>query len=245
MAYNNKKNYKKRGNRKPRYWGRNRKSSSLAPKTANAVKAIVKSEMKQVIETKYIDNGTEPIPLSCLYHNTPYLLESDLLYSTQGITDSMALTSNRIGDSIFVKGVTMVLMLTNFSTRPNLVYRISVIKTKQGIVSGLGNPYGHPLVGNSIVAPIDRENRDLVSVVYDKTFTNVASGNQAGGDSDQKWIWRHYLPVNRKVKYVNGGSECASNSYRVYVTAYDTQGTFITTNVARFTWFRRVHFMDA
>jgi len=224
---------------------RRKAGARLAPKTASAVKAIVKSQMKQVIETKCIDNGAEPIPALCLYHNTPYTLETDLLFSTQGVTDSMALTTNRIGDSIYVKGVTMSLMLTNFSTRPNLVYRISIIKTKQGIVSGLGNPYGHPLVGNSIIAPINREERDLVSVVYDRTFTNVASGNQAGGDSDQKWVWRHYLPVNRKVKYNNAGSECASNSYRVYVTAYDTQGTLITSNVARFTWFRRVHFMDA
>lgn len=224
---------------------RRKAPARLAAKTASAVKAIVKSQMKQVVETKNIDNSSEPIPLGALYHNTPFLLESDLLFCTQGITDSMALTTNRIGDSIYVKGVSMALMLTNFNTRPNLCYRISVIKTKQGIVSGLGNPYGHPLCGNSIIAPINKEERDLVSVVYDRTFTNVASGNQAGGDSDQKWIWRHYLPVNRKVKYNNSGSECASNSYRVYVTAYDTQGTLITSNVGRFTWFRRVHFMDA
>ena len=224
---------------------RRKSGGRLAPKTASAVKAIVKSQLQQVVETKNIDNAAEPIPLSCLYHNTPLTLETDVLYSQQGITDSMALTTNRIGDSMYVKGVSMALMITNFATRPNLCYRITIIKTKQGIVSGLANPYGHPLCGNSIIAPVNREERDLVSVVYDRTFTNVASGNQAGGDSDQKWIWRHYLPVNRKVKYNNSGSECASNSYRVYLTAYDTQATFITTNVARFTWFRRTHFMDA
>lgn len=218
---------------------------SLGKSAAKAVKAIVKRELATVVESKVVDNAFEPVPALCLYHNTPTTLESDLLYTTQGITDSLVLTSNRIGDSIYVKGVSMSLMLTNFSTRPNLVYRISIIKTKQGIVTGLSNPYGHPQCGNSIIAPINTENRDLVSVVYDRVFTNLSSQNSSAGDQDKKWVWRHYLKVNRKVKYDNGSSECASNSYRVFLTAYDTQGTLITSNVARYTWFRRTHFLDA
>lgn len=240
MVFTKKRKSSKRYSRK--------KSSKLAPSTARAVKRIVKSQMKQVIETKNIDNSFEPIPLLALYHNVPYILETDCLFSTQGITDSEVLTSNRIGDSLYCTNIWMKLMLTSFSTRPNVLYRISVLKVKNGIVAGaLNNPYGHPQCGNVLVAPINLENANIISVVYDRVFNSGPSGDYvvSGTGGDKKVMWNHNVKVNRKIKYDNGQSFAANPSYRVYLTAYDTQGAFITDNIARFTWFRRTHFMDA
>lgn len=235
--------YRKRAAPKRRYA---RKGARLAPKTAVAVKKIVMSQMKKVVESKILDNYVEPIPALALYHNTPYLLENDLLFCTQGITDSDANVANRVGDSIYVKNVQMSFMLTAFSTRPNTTFRITIVKTKSGS-SVMANPWQHPNNNNIILCPVEHELPELVSVVYDRIFNSNQSGPGTQGDSgqDKKHIVKINLPVNRKVKYDNGAGNTGSNSYKVFIGAYDTQGSVTLDNVARFSYFRRTHFLDA
>lgn len=240
MAYT-----KKRKSSRSRYSKKTKRSAKLAPSTAVAVKKIVMHQMKKVVESKYLDNSLEPFPIQALYHNVPYILETDCLYCTQGITDSEAVVSNRIGDSIYVKNIQMSLLCTAFSTRPNCFFRITVLKVKDGNVGAfLPNPYGHPLCGNLMVAPIDTELNAIVSVVYDRVFQPSQEASN-GNSYDKKFLWKYSVPVNRKVRYDNSGAQTINNTYRVYVTAYDTQASIITDNVARFTWFRRTHFLDA
>ncbi|WP_445775559.1 hypothetical protein, partial [Shewanella sp.] len=127
-----------------------KRGASLAPSTALAVKKIVKSQMSKVIESKNLDYSLEPIPLSCLYHNVPSVLDQDCLYSQQGTFDEeIALARNRVGDSIYVKNIQFKLLLTSFSTRPNCLYRVTIVKTKDGNVTlpGGSSIYGHPQCG--------------------------------------------------------------------------------------------------
>lgn len=135
-------------------------------------------------------------------------------------------------------------MITNFSTRPNLVYRITVCKVKSGSVA-LPNPYTHPQCGNAIMAPIDTEDTAIISVAYDRVFNNLAYQTAQTGNADKKFIWNYNLKVNKKIRYDNASNVAANFTYRVFVTCYDTQGALITDNVARFTYFRRTHFLDA
>jgi len=242
MAYGRKKYNRRTGKKK--YIGRGRKINKLK----STVKKIVASQMSKVVENKQLDYSVEPIPLSCLYHNVPSVLDADCLYSQQGTFDEeIALARNRVGDSIYVKNIQFKLMLTSFSTRPNCFYRITIVKTKDGNVSlpGGSSIYGHPQCGNNMVSPIDTELSGLSGVVYDRVITSIGYQTAQTGNADKKFLWSHSLKVNRKIRYDNSGANASSPSYRLFLTAYDTQGAFTTDNIARYTYFRRTHFIDA
>lgn len=236
---------KNRGARKSRSRTVRRKPARLAPSTALAVKKIVKKQMGNVIESKHADFSNEPIPLSCYYHNVTYIHDSDVFTISQGVQDSeISNPQNRIGDTVYVKNVQFRLLITNFSTRPNLLYRITICKVKSGSVA-LPNPYTHPQCGNAIMAPIDTEDTNIISVAYDRVFSSLAYQTAQQGNADKKFYWKYNLKVNKKVRYDNASNVAANFTYRVFVTCYDTQGALITDNVARFTYFRRTHFLDA
>lgn len=208
----------------------------------------IKNAMNKVVESKVLDYSTEPIPALCYYHNTPYVHDSDMMYCQQNVRDEELIgAQNRIGDSIYVKNIQLKLMITNFQTRPNLCYRITVIKVENGntVLPGGSVIYGHPQCGNQIMAPIDTELQGLKSVVYDKKFYNLAFQTAQDGNEDKKFIWEYNIKVNRKVRYDNGAVNTSSPTYRLIVTCYDSQGVLIADNVARFTYFRRTHFTDA
>ena len=233
-----KRNYKRRAPKR---------AARLAPTTARAVKKIVKNQMAKTTESKIMDLYNEPIPLSCFYHNVPSVIDYDMCVSAQGTFDEeIALTRNRVGDSVYIKNIQMALLISNFSTRPNLMYRITIVKTKFGLATIPGGAaiYGHPQCGNLIMAPIDTELEGLAGVVYDRVFT---SANQPSndGNEDRKFYWKHNLKVNRKIKYDNSAGNTGSASYRLFVTCYDTQASIILDNVARYTYFRRTHFTDS
>lgn len=224
------------------------RKARLAPKTALAVKRIVKSQMSKVIESKVLDYSLEPIPFSALYHNVPSVLDNDMCFSAQGTFDEeIASGRNRVGDSIYVKNIQVKLMLTSFSTRPNCVFRVTVVKTKDGNVSlpGGSSIYGHPQCGNNMISPIDTELAGLSGVVYDRVISSNANQTAQTGNADKKFILTFSVKVNRKIRYDNSAGNASSPSYRLFLTAYDTQGAFITDNIARYTYFRRTHFLDA
>lgn len=208
----------------------------------------IKNALGGIVESKVLDYSTEPIPALCYYHNTPYVHDTDMFYCQQNVRDEELIgAQNRIGDSIFVKNIQLKLMITNYQTRPNLCYRITVIKVDSGntVLPGGSVIYGHPQCGNMIIAPIDTELAGLKSVVYDKKFHKLAFQTAQDGNEDKKFIWEYNIKVNRKVRYDNGSVNTFSPTYRLLVTCYDSQGTLITDNIARFTYFRRTHFMDA
>lgn len=239
------KNAYRRGAKRPAYIPRAPKPK---PTVRQYVHQAIKNALNKTTESKILDYSTEPIPALCYYHNVPYQHDSDMFYCQQNVRDEELIgAQNRIGDSIYVKNVQLKLMITNYQTRPNLCYRITVIKVDNGnVVLPSGSIiYGHPQCGNQIMAPIDTELPGLKSVVYDKKFYNLAYQTAQDGNEDKKFIWEYNIKVNRKVRYDNGSSTCSSPTYRLIVTCYDSQSVAITDNVARFTYFRRTHFTDA
>lgn len=225
---------------------RRKYGAKLAPKTALAVKKIVKAQMNKVVETKAADYCFEPVPLSCFYHNTWYNFESDPFTVNQGVNDSEFLNpANRIGDSVFVKGIHFKLLLTNFSTYPNNTIRILILKCKAGS-TGITNPTPHPQLSNNLILPVDTEDARIRSVVYDRTFSNLATqDSNPTPQADKMMTWSHYVKVNKKIKYDDAGASSGNDVYRMYALMYSTQGTFTTTNVGRFTYYRRTYFQDA
>lgn len=241
MPYRRK--YRKRSYNPRKY---KKAKAQLGKPMAKAVKAIVKSQMSKVVESKILDNWLEPSQPFTLYHNVPYVIENDLFFAQQGVTDTESTPTNRLGDSIFAKNVQMKLLCTCFNTRANTQFRLTIVKTKSG-ASGLSNPWTHPNCNNILLCPVDTENPEIVSVVYDQVLTPSQSGPGAVGSSgqDKKLFFRYNLQVNRKIKYDNNNGNCGSHSYKVFIGAYDTQASSITDNIARFSWFRRTHFLDA
>lgn len=232
-AKGRKRNYAKKANTRP-------------SKLKNTVKKIVMTQMKKVVESKIIDNFVQPSQPATLYHNVPYTIENDLFFCQQGYGDVEDVPSNRLGDSIYVKSVYMSFLMTCFNTRPNTQFRFTIIKTKSGN-SSITNPWQHPLVNNILLCPVDLEQPDIVSVVYDRVFTPIQTGNGTQGQSgqDKKIFFKYNLKVNRKVKYDNNVGYTGSNSYKVFIGAYDTQASSTLDNIARFSFFRRTHFLDA
>lgn len=218
----------------------------LPAKTANAVKAIVKSQMNKVVETKRNDYLFEPLPINSFYHNTWYVFENDTFFSGQGVQDSQAVSvpMNRVGDSIYAKNINWKILFTKYVDRPNLVLRICILKVKQFAGSGLV-PTNSPQLNNVIVAPIDSENSNILAVKYDRTFVLNNNINGTGATRDTKFLWQYSMPVKHRMKYADGASQPSNFTYRIYACLYDTQASLATDNVGRFSYRRSMYFQDA
>jgi len=245
--YRRKYNKRPKRGRKAAYKGAKR---TLGKPMAKAVKAIAKSVLNGVVETKIADYAFSPAPLAALYHNAWYQFESDPMTMFQGTSDDEGLNPiNRLGDSIFVKGILFKLYLTTFATFPTNAYRIVILQCKGGLSSPTDITF-HPQSSNKLIMPIDVEDNNCRRVVYDKVLTNHVNQQvslaQGSTSSDKHILWSHYLPVNKKIKYEGNTGSSHGDTYRIFCLAYDTQATVGgLTNIARFSYFRRTYFQDA
>lgn len=241
MAYRKKPTYRKKVARKTF-----RKKTVRRSKTASLVKLIKKVSLKNC-ETKYVHNASEN---NQIYHNSPFIFNS-LLNTTQGITDTGAgntVLSNRLGDEVIARGISIKLWIANKVDRPNIMYRLIVYKYQT-----LSQPTGPALFktgsGNRIMDDIDKE---YVSVAYQKIF-NLQVGYSAystatAGDTDSreahtyKQIW---IPLkNKKVTYPDAGALPKFFNYGFCILPYDSWGTLTTDNIASFSYQYKFYFKD-
>jgi len=222
------------------------KKASMPKSQVKAVKAIVKSQMNKVIETKHADYHFEPIPITALYHNVWYLFETDPLTLLQGVQDQETVNPpNRIGDTVYTKGIKYNITFYNFNNRPNLMYRIVILLVKPDTPS-IGNPCLHPQLVSNINMPIDLENSRIKKVLYDRVIvSNNNISNIEGATRDTKFHWEHYVKLNKVTQYEDGNNSARNYTINMFVCAYDTIASLTTDNVARFTYCRRHYFMDA
>jgi len=222
-----------------------RKPATLAKSTALAVKKIVSSHMKRVVETKHADYALQPIAPSSLYHNVWYQLETDPFYMQMGVTDTdIAGPLNRIGDSIFAKKIWYRLFLDKYNTRPNICLRIVILKQKPGL-SMPANITSHTQGLNNLINPIRNEEVAYISTVYDKVF--VLNGGVAEGSAyNTHFNFNYNVKVNKKIKYEDGALTASGPFvYVPYILAYDSVASLTSDNVARFSFFRRTYFEDS
>jgi len=240
-------NYKKaaKRGRKAAYKGAKR---TLGKPMAKAVKAIVRSQLSKVVEYKNADYAFEPTSLASMYHNSWYQFESDPFTMYQGTSDSEAVNPiNRLGDSIFVNYIHFKILFTANIYRPNASIRIVILKCKAS-VSSPANISAHPQGTNNLINPIDREQVNCRQVVYDKVLklsSSPLSVTLGDSVSTVQYMWTHYLKLNKKVAYDDGGAQTKGDTYRIFALAYDNQATGTTDQVARFSYFRRTSFQDA
>jgi len=242
MVYTKKRKSARSGySKKPKSSAFVRKSSALV----STVKAVVKRQMAQVIETKINDYYFTPIGnLTSIFHNTWYRVEDDPFFLFQGTADSeVSGPTNRIGDSVFIKSVHMQFSLASSPSFSTMQYRLVVLKLKPGATMP-SNITDHPQCPNCLLSPIDREQLALMSVAHDSKGYFVNNGQTAGGGHDgaRKHLSIN-IPINKKIKY--DGNNGNNNSFRLipYIMVYGRLGD--TGFNCNFEYFRRTYFLDA
>lgn len=239
MVYTKKRKSARSGNsKKPKS---SRKSTALV----STVKAVVKRQMSQVVETKINDYYFTPVGnLTSIFHNIWYRLEDDPFFLFQGTADSEASgPTNRIGDSVYAKSVHFQLNLSSSPSFSTMQYRFVVLKLKPQATMP-SNITDHPQCPNNLMSPIDREQGALISVLYDRKGWFINNGQTAGGGHDgARKLLSVNIPINKKLKY--DGNAGNNNSFRIipYILVYGRLGD--SGFNCNFEYFRRSYFMDA
>lgn len=237
---------KRKGGKKP-YRKRAYKYAkrTLGKPAAKAIKAIVKTQLNKVIETKINDYYMTPVGnLTSIYHNTWFQCESDPFFLYQGTADDETSgPTNRVGDSVFIKSVHMQLNLASSPSFSTMQYRLVVLKIKAGATMP-SDITAHPQCPNRLMAPIDREQQALMSVAYDRKGWFINNGQTANGGHDgARKLLSINIPINKKVKY--DGNTGNNNSFRLipYILVFGRLGdSGFNCNIE---YFRRTYFQDA
>lgn len=215
--------------------------------TEKDVKKIVDAKMNQVIETKILDIISEQIILN---HNVPQTILADCYASQQGVGDATANIYNRIGDSIYAKKLWCKMFFDQYGDRPNLSFRITVLRIKSGAAPvDPSTVLGHPQSNNFFINPVQTELSGLYSndpIAYDKRII-INNGPTLMTTFRACHAFREFnIAVNRKLKYDGGGSTVTGPfTLQMIVTAYDSFGSLTTDNVCRLIFAKRAYFMDA
>jgi len=215
--------------------------------TKSLVSLIKRVSLKQT-ETKYTHISEENIQL---YHNS-YSLKRDLLATSQGITDTgtgTSVLSNRVGDEVIARGLSIKLWVANKSDRPNVMYRFIVFKFQSSLSSISAGDIFKSGTGNKIMDDI---NKEVVTVLYQKIF-NVQTGFSAfssavSGDTDGREAHKYlnfYIPMkDKKIHYNDGGQVPKFVNYAWALLPYDSYGTLTSDNIASYTYQYKFYFKD-
>lgn len=184
-------------------------------------------------------------------HNTGYIY-TNLLRTSQGITDTdtgASSFSNRLGDEVLGRGISIKLWIANKLDRPNVMYRMGIFKYQSNSIPTLASLF----VGANPNRIMDKMDNEFITIVYQKVF-NLQVGYSAyatatAGDTDgreahiYKKLW---LPLkNKKIVYNNGGITPKFIDYGFFIVPYDSYGTLTTDNILSFSYEQEFYFKDA
>ena len=208
---------------------------------AKAIRRIAYKSMET--KSTYYDTATGPLyDFTTINHNVSQLVFSNMLATYQGTADGTA-NANRIGDEITPIGIKFYIGMKQFADRPNLNWKFWIIK-RSGNTVGTSVPV-KTITGNLMMDPIDTELVTCVKIIKHKAPDNYWSGSLA--TSKEYCTFRSfYLKLPKKpYKYRSDGSD-AGKSYQLslYVAAYDTTDSLITSNVGKYRVSYQLFFKD-
>jgi len=235
-------NIKKGRTYKKKYVKKTAKRYSKKTGTKSLVALIKKVSLKNV-ETKSVHRILENVNIN---HNGCQIY-TNLLRTSQGITDTdtgAATYSNRIGDEINARGISIKLWIANKRDRPNVMYRMVVFKYATGSVPTLSSCFTGAN-GNRMMDAIDKE---FITPVYQKIFNlqnNIAFA-VADHTREAHTYRKIWIPLkDKKIIYNNGGSLPKFIDYGFFIVPYDSYGTLTTDNIASFAFEYQFYFKDA
>lgn len=245
--------WKKRGGRTIFVKRKSSKSSkSKKVVSVNQVKAIAKSTLMKTAETKVSENAFENRQL---YHNVLDKSENNPLYTTQGTTDgdTQGVAQNRVGDMIQGVKLWWKVMLFNKEDRPNLHYRMLVVRQQTDRDSNynptLPTDFKLELLNNNGNMLFASSSQERATVVIDKII-RLASPNSYQGEFAAKEIQKivnlnYRIPKSHQnIYYHDGGSVPKRWIYNLYIVAYDSYGTLTTDNIASYAYSRYFYYKD-
>jgi len=244
---------------RPRSYKKSRRGKYSRTAAPRQFAAKVKQVLMKKTETKYLDRGIEN---QQLYHNTgfgvgipPFPVSSipSLFDSWANITMGTS-RSERIGDRITPRGMSLKIYLANKADRPNTMVRLIVAvlpKSRGTTVTGSQfNPFQIPntgILGNRMLFPPDQDKG--VKFLYDQVHR---LGNQlpgAPGNFSSKEVTKVVkLWIKRKrssdIIYDTVTQEIVNKPIAVYAIPYEQFSTLETDNIASFACFQRLYYKD-
>lgn len=234
-----------------------RKPNLKSKKLKNAIRKIAKDVVMKDVETiksvNSISDGQE------IAHNSYISLSDNLLYTTQGDKNPEASAgSNRTGDQITLRGVSLKFMVELNERYGDVTFRLMVVKCARGDNPAASGNLWNGASGNRM---LDTINTDRYSILYQKYFkltarnmgTEVPANNgildtsgTSNHTSGQDWwsqsratrIVKVYIPGKRftrsgVIQYENDSPNPKFFDYRVLLYAYSNYSTSGVYNVAR------------
>lgn len=151
-----------------------------------------------------------------------------------------ALSGNRIGDKITLRGMTIRGQLENALNRSKVYFRLMLVKCPRGVSPTLANNLFKQCSNNKM---IDMVNTERYTILWQKTF-NVQTANNAptgvsatgvptggtpagvGSRIFKAWIPGSKFANNGNITYEDGSSTNAKFfDYRLVIVTYDWYGT--------------------
>lgn len=197
------------------------------------LRSIIKKVALSQSETK--NNRVAATNVSLFHNQTHYV--ANLLNTTQGVTASPADNSNRIGNEVIARGLSLKIQYITDPTKPNFNVRGFVFKYEsEEPLSDANFWVGANGVGSSMNRMLDITDSRKVTIV--KSFMITSGGkvqyNVTGESSSDDKVANFYkniwIPLkNKKIKYDGNGSEHPKFvTYGFATVSYDANNTFTT-----------------
>lgn len=228
----------------------------------SSLKASITQVLMKKTETKYYDIAEENVQL---WHNVGAsvagpvglpLKSFSVFFNPWADINKGTGRQDRIGDKITPRGMSIKLWIANKLDRPNLMYRIMVIrapKAVSGAIVGYDNIdwFDAANLGSSnnrMILPLDNDRG--AKAYYDKVINlnqgNAGVGGSAAGKEGHKLV---KLWIKRKssspIVFDNAANNrIVNNPLLFYVIPYDSFGTLVTDNVASCSYYCRMYYKD-
>lgn len=240
---------------KTAFRGRRSTSRKLANLRNNKFTKKIKSTILKMSEPKHY---ITPVAKVELYHNGGSSGDyKGFRLNTNGPAIGTSETQ-RVGDRYFRTGWKVNLLLGQKFDRPNVTWRILVLRCGVGMDSYLFSTIHE--TGGSGNLLLDTLNKDRYTVMYQKTihknwnptvpqgaYTEAAgTGTSTTGGKELTWAHKFWVPCKREVKTLSDGSQSLSEPYVYFVAiaCYDAYGTLPTDNIAYFQGNVKEYFRD-
>lgn len=238
--YSAAKRARKAGYRRKRMYRSTRGRSKLVP--------LIKRTILKMAEPKHKDTTHDIIQL---YHNSGSPASGQILHTARPIKDyfTMPLQGDndreRNGDHIWMKGISVKLLLGQKADRMNVTFRVCVLECTSEQEPATYGDLVDAQTGNSM---LDSLNTDRGKIVYQKYVKKTISPqlDTYGGVRELTHFHKFWIPHKKLIKFSDNSSNNQYSGTRMYlyVFAYDAYGTLLTDNIAYFQAWSRLYYRD-